>query len=64
MARLTKAEKQVENAVDAAFKKHGSNVQFNIFDLSKISDAGRNAAKTGGDIEAAVIAAIAQYRQN
>jgi len=59
--RLTKAEKQVQAAVEAAFKKHGTNRQFNIFDLAKINNAGNAAAKAGQDIDAAVLAACEQY---
>ena len=64
MARQTKEAKRIDNAVDAAFKTHGNNIQFNIMDLGKIHDAGVAAGQAGGDIDAAVIAAIAKYRQN
>ena len=60
--RLTKAEKLVEKAVADAFKKHGSGFQFNIFDLAKINNAGNAAARAGQDVEAAIIAAVEQYR--
>lgn len=59
---MTKAEKAVEKTVSAAFKKHGTGFQFNIFDLAKINNAGNAAAKAGHDVEAAIIAAIEQYR--
>lgn len=64
MARLTK--KAISNAVDAAFNKHGNNVQFDIFDLGKISSAGEQAAAIGGleAIDQAVIEAIQKYRKN
>ena len=58
--RLTKEEKRIEAAVAAAFRKVGSNRQFNIFDLAKINNAGNAAAKAGQDIEAAVAAACDQ----
>lgn len=64
MARLTKEEKRIEKEVEAAFKLHGNCIQFNIFDLGKISKAGREAGKVGGNIEDAVKAAIQVYRQN
>jgi hypothetical protein len=64
MARKTKEEKRIESESEAAFKKHGSGIEFDIFDLSKISKAGEDAGKAGEDIEAAVIAAIEKYRQN
>lgn len=62
--RMTKAEKANEAKVAAAFKKVGSNRQFNIFDLSKIHNAGNDVAKRGGsqdEIDAAVSAACDQY---
>lgn len=62
--RKTKAEKAIENAVDAAYKKHGNGVQVNIYDIGKILDAGRDAGAAGNDIDEAVKNAIAQYRQN
>ncbi len=60
--RMTKEEKRIEKAVADAFRKHGSGFQFNIFDLAKINKAGNTAAKGGHDIDAAIVAAIEQYR--
>lgn len=70
MARMTKREKQIEAAVTHAFNKHGTNVQFDIMDLGKISAAGKAAA--GNDpktidttaIEQAVEAACHKYAKN
>lgn len=62
MARKTKEDKRIEAAVDAAFTRHSSNVQFDVFNVGKVLDAGRTAGKNGQDIEAAVIAAIQQYK--
>ena len=64
MARQTKEDKRIDAAADAAFYKHGNQIQFNIMDLGKIHNAGVVAGKAGKDIEAAVIEAIAKYRQN
>ncbi len=41
MARKTKIEKQIEEAVDAAFRKHGQGVQIDVMDIPKILAAGR-----------------------
>ena len=60
--RMTKEEKRIEKTVADSFRKHGSGFQFNIFDLAKINNAGNAAAKAGQDVDAAIIAAIAQYR--
>jgi hypothetical protein len=57
---LNKIDKQIE----AFYYRHGQNIEIRILDISKIYALGRAAAAAGTDIEAAVIAAIAQYRQN
>lgn len=62
MARRTKEAIRIERESEAAFKKHGSGIEFDIFDLGKISKAGEDAGKAGEDIEAAVIEAIEKYR--
>ena len=64
MARKTKTEKLIEQQVEAAFQRHGSRVQFNVMDLSKIMNAGHVAARAGTSVDDAMIAAVAQYRQN
>jgi len=61
MARMTKEQKRIEKAVEAAFNKYGSNRQFNIMDLNNISIAGSRAAATGQDIAAAVKMACDLY---
>jgi hypothetical protein len=68
-AQLGKAKKPLkgkalDREINRLFKLHGSNIEFDIFDLGKISNAGKKAADTGGDIEQAVKDAIAQYRKN
>ena len=60
VVKLAAIEKQVE----ALFYEVGSGVQINIFNLSKISNAGINAYLAGGDVKQAVTAAVAQYRES
>lgn len=64
MARMSKAERAAEALVEAAFKKHFYRVPVNMMDIGKIMDIGRNALKTGQDLDAAMIAAVPQFRQN
>ena len=64
MARKTKAEKEIERQIDAAFKKHSNNTQINIMDIAKIMDAGWEAATAGTSIDEAVAAAVAKYSVN
>ena len=70
--RKSKEQKALEPIVDAAFKRLGNRIEFNIFDLGKITKAGETAgtaAMLAGTsvveaVEAAVTQAIAQYRKN
>jgi len=62
--RKTKQEKAAEKASDDAFRKLGNCISFDVFDLSKIHAAGVDAFLAGQDVEAAVQAAITQYRKD
>jgi len=64
MARMTKADKAIEKAVEAAYGRHFEGVQVNMMDLSKIMNIGRDALLNGKDLDAAMSAAVAQFRQN
>ena len=64
MARMTKEDKRIEKAAEAAFYQHGNRISLDIFDLGKIHNAGVVAGKAGGNIEEAVKAAIQQYRKD
>lgn len=62
---MTKRESnKLDRAVDAAFKRHGNCVQFNMMDLGKISSETRETVVAGGDIDTAMKAAVAKYRKN
>jgi hypothetical protein len=71
MPRKTKAEKAMDAAFDAAFKKHASNVQFDVFDLSKIHreavEAVRLSFAEGASLETAfdtvMPPVVAKYRK-
>lgn len=58
--------KKLDALIQKLYSKHGNGVQVNIFNLSKISNAGRAAYETGGEEAAdkAIAAAIEQYREN
>ena len=64
MARQTKAEKLIDTVVEAAYGRNCSGVQFDIFDVGKVMDAGRAAARAGTSVDDAMIAAVAKYRKN
>lgn len=60
-ARRSKNEIRIDGEVDAAFRKHSDGHPINIFDISKVTAAGKEAGKAGENIEAAVLAAFEQY---
>ncbi len=64
MGRMTKANKAIEDQVNAAFIRHAASVPINIMDLGKVLGAGRDALREGRDLDTAMLAAVAQYRQN
>jgi hypothetical protein len=64
MARGKRKTPSVDDVIEEVYSRHGENVQISVLDIGKIFNAGRRAALDGKSIEAAVIAAIAQYRQN
>jgi hypothetical protein len=61
---MTKEEKRIDAEANKAFKTHGVNIEFDIFDLSKIHSAGVEAGRRGENIEEAVKAAIQLYRKD
>ncbi len=64
MAKQSKLDKMIEKTVEGYFYKHCAGVQIPIFDLSKISKAGRDAWPNGlPAVEAAVKEAIDKYRK-
>jgi hypothetical protein len=62
MKKLTK--KQVENLIDSIFYKHSSGIQFDIFDLSKISKELTKAYEAGLNLDETMINLVAKYRMN
>ena len=62
--RMTKEEKVLEAAYYDAFRRLGSNVQFDMFDLGKIHSESVAAAASGTAMDDAVKAAVAKYRKN
>lgn len=63
MPRKTKEEKRIETLVNAAFAKHSPGNPINIFDISKVMKAGEDAVRASQDVDEAVKAAFAKYRQ-
>lgn len=64
---MKKANKVINNQVQAIFNKIGCGIQFKIMDLDKIADAAKNVLIAGGSAaaaEEAMAGAIALYRAN
>jgi len=47
-----------------SYRIYGHGVQINIFDIPRIFQAGRFALENGHDLDAAIMAAIRELRQN
>ena len=64
MARKTKADKAIDQQVEAAYNKHFNRVPVNMMDLSKIMKIGREALQNGGveELDRDMAAAVAKYR--
>jgi hypothetical protein len=64
MARMTKEEKALEKAHDAAFSKNCSNVQFDIMDLGKMHKEWNSLVGAGKSHDDAMIEVRQKYRKN
>lgn len=53
--------KKIENKINEIFRRIGDRIQFDIMDLSKILNAGRQAALKGTCIETAMQEAVNKY---
>lgn len=54
----------IDKLIERAYYRVAQGVQINVMDIAKIYRAGHAAAQAGGEVEAAVAAAVAQLRQN
>ena len=54
--------KKLDAAITAAFNQHGRGIQFNIMDLGKLKRDVQAAYEAGGEIDAAMVTAVAKYR--
>lgn len=64
MSQNKRALAKIDKQIAAIYLRNCSGVQINVMDIGKIYAAGRSAAAAGGDLEAAVMAAVAALRQN
>ncbi len=62
--RKTKEEKTMEKLEEEMFKKHGSGIQFDIFDLSKLSEHFKMKVRNGYNADEAMMEAVTIYRVN
>lgn len=62
--KRSKAEQALDKQIERIFYTRCAGVQLNVLDIGKVFAAGRAAAATGADLEAAVIAAVAALRVN
>jgi len=57
------ADKALDKAIERLYYTHGAGVVLNILNIPKIYAAARTAHAAGRDLESAVVAAIATYRE-
>lgn len=62
MARRTKEQKRIDDAVEKAFKEHGHGIQIPIMEIGDVMDAGRKAGEKGENIDEAIKAAFEKHR--
>jgi hypothetical protein len=63
-AKAAKAAKVLDKEIEAIYYAHFSGVQLNIMDIPKVFKAGHAAAAVGGNVQDAVVAAVAALRLN
>lgn len=57
-------ENKLDREIEKIYNRVGGGVQIDIFDISKIFKAAKDAHIAGLDMEGAINNAIAQYRKN
>jgi len=53
-----------DRKIEQSYYAHGQGVQINVLDIPKIFQRGHAALDAGADLEEAIKAAIAEFRQN
>lgn len=54
----------IDRQIELMYYRVAQGVQISILDIGKVYDAGRAAIAAGADLEAAIVAAVAQLRRN
>jgi hypothetical protein len=63
-AQTQRALNKLDREIERIYYKVASGVQLSILDIPKVFAAGHAAARAEGDVEAAVVAAVAALRVN
>jgi len=64
VAKQTRQEKARDRLIQQTYSKYGGGVQISILDIPLIYKIGHAALIAGLDLDEAIQAAIAQFRQN
>jgi len=64
MAKRPPQKKAQDRLIEKSFCKYANVVQINILDIPKIFKIGQDALEQGADLDTAIQAAIAEFRQN
>jgi hypothetical protein len=62
--KKSKAEKVLDKEIERLYYENCSGVQINIFDISKVFEAGRKAYAEGKDMKDAIISCVQAIRKN
>lgn len=62
--RQTKADKQIDQRIEAIYYRTCSGIQIDILDISKIYRVGKTAILAGQDPEPAIVAFVQTIRKN
>lgn len=62
--RKTKAEKALDNQIDALYREHCCNIQINIMDVPRVFEHARKAHAEGKDLKEAIVSFVNSIRKN
>ena len=62
--RKTKAEKALDNEIDALYREHCCNIQISIMDIPRVFEEARKARAEGRDMKEAIVSFVNSIRKN
>lgn len=62
--RKTKAEKALDNQIDALYREHCCNIQISILDIPRVFAHAKQAHAEGKDLKEAIVSFVNSIRKN